>query len=182
MPGEESSGRGRTKVKQEPGTNKKHGSERKAYLRPITWSTTFTGKTEELSGYIYNVGVAFAGNSFVRATQELAEYAGGNAQYPVDIRKAIEMLTKTMFTAPSADTTVDESICQIGLQKEVKAFIRRREGYEQAKETYYSIAMGQCTDAVQAKLESESSFAAIARDLKLIELLRLLKGLLFNYQ
>eukprot|EP00957_Ditylum_brightwellii_P109785 8373248-Ditylum_brightwellii.AAC.1 len=92
------------------------------------------------------------------------------------------MLTKTTFTAPSAGTTVDESTHQIVLQKEVKAFIRRRESYEQAKETYYSIAMGQHTGTIRAKLESESRFVAIARDLNLIELLRLLKDLSFNYQ
>eukprot|EP00957_Ditylum_brightwellii_P154480 11756710-Ditylum_brightwellii.AAC.1 len=93
MPGEESGDRGRTKVKQEPGTNKKHVSKRKAHHHPFARSTTFTGKTEELSGYIYDVGVASAGSSFVRATQELAEHAGRNAQYPANIKKAIETLT-----------------------------------------------------------------------------------------
>eukprot|EP00957_Ditylum_brightwellii_P003151 239486-Ditylum_brightwellii.AAC.1 len=101
------------KVKQEPGTKKKHGSERKAHHRLFAQSTTFTEKMEELSSYIYTVGVASTGNSFVRAMQELVEHAGRNARYPADIKKAIETLTETTFTAPSPDTNIDESIRQI---------------------------------------------------------------------
>eukprot|EP00957_Ditylum_brightwellii_P149372 11376596-Ditylum_brightwellii.AAC.1 len=79
---------GKSWVKQEPSAGKS-GSEKKAHRRPVTRHSTFVGKTEELSGSIYNVGVPSASNLFVWTTQELAEHASGSVAGHSGLNKLI---------------------------------------------------------------------------------------------
>lgn len=46
----------------------------------------------------------------------------------------------------------------------------------------YSVVMGQCTNAMRAKLESQARFKAVAEQSNTIELLRMIRDISFNFQ
>ena len=58
--------------------NKQRRGRRFQNARRNTVSDKFKGKTEELEGHIYNVGVANQSQLFASTTKEIGEYAGRN--------------------------------------------------------------------------------------------------------
>jgi hypothetical protein len=46
----------------------------------------------------------------------------------------------------------------------------------------YSVAIGQCTNALRAKLESQDEFESVSRASDVIGLLRMIQDISFNFQ
>ena len=59
-----------------------------------SYQPKFEGKTKELKGHIYDVGVDNQADLFSRTTKEIAEYAGMHCKQSLDIRTAIETLSE----------------------------------------------------------------------------------------
>jgi hypothetical protein len=141
----------------------------------------FTGRSDDLEGYIYSVVSTKGGVQFTRTTEEIARYAG--AKYPVvgsHIRTAILTMTEqvptrpTAPTAASATTTVDP-VDQAIFNEEVRQFVKDKAAITAAMKALYSVAWGQCSEALRSKLKSNpdyNTFSAAADSLHLLQAIR----------
>jgi hypothetical protein len=141
----------------------------------------FTGRSDDLEGYIYMVVSTKGGVQFARTTEEIARYAG--AKYPVvgsHIRTAILTMTEqvptrpTTPTAASATTTVDP-VDQAIFDEEVRQFVKDKAVITAAMKALYSVAWGQCSEALRSKLKSNpdyNTFSANADSLQLLQAIR----------
>ena len=68
------------------------------------------GKTEDLNGFMYDVGSNTQDQMFTDTTREISEYADWTLKESQDIRRAIENLTKTYFKLTVKTNTGDMSI------------------------------------------------------------------------
>lgn len=122
---------------------------------------TFKGAISDLNGHVYEVhNEASKANQYQRTTtKEIAAYVNRTMKYGKDIRYLIEHLQEVDFdalkpTMSGSGNKVDEMI----LQQEVNSYIKRRDLYETNKDALYSIIWGQCSEALQAKLEATTNF------------------------
>ena len=85
--------------------------------------------------------------------------------------------------APPADPTVGATAMEQCIwEKKVDEFIKRESIYEQNVQNIYSVILGQCTDAMRAKLESQQNYEQVSEDSDVIKLLRMIRGIAFNFQ
>ena len=93
-------------IKQESGSSEKSKQRSGQHRYNNTRRNTnhvpkFKGKTNELEGFIYNVGVANQSHIFATTTKEVSKYAGHNLKESQDIRLAIEKVQDATFTLPT---------------------------------------------------------------------------------
>ena len=118
-----------------------------------TPKSNFKGDTEGLEGHIYDVGVSNQAELFTNTTKKVLSYAGRSYSEAQDIRIALETISEISIKAPKKETTGDDTINTLILNKEVDAYIKRKHAYRQNKAYMFSVILGQCTDAMKAKLE-----------------------------
>eukprot|EP00978_Attheya_sp_CCMP212_P038666 scaffold193831_cov29-Attheya_sp.AAC.2 len=106
---------------------------------------------------------------YVKTTNEIAEYVGTNFTYGNDTKIAVKQLTIPVLTVP-ADPPAG-------------AGRGARESYlEENLKTLYSLVWGQCTDAIRTRIEALDNYQTMESDADGIELLRMIKDLVFNFQ
>jgi hypothetical protein len=67
-------------------------------------------------------------------------------------------------------------------EKTVDEFVRQQTHLEQNVKTICSLVLEQCTDAMRARLESQSGYRTIEDESKGIELLKMIRTIMFNFQ
>ena len=147
-------------------------------------SLKFKGETEELHGSLYNIGVYNQSNIFMTTTKKLVSYAGRHCCEPQDIRVVIEELEDTTFTIPTKRTTpgLDSSVANMLLSKNLDIYIKQESIYRQNKAAMFSVALGQCTEAMKAGLDSEDTYLNISETGDVVRLLKLIRGIAFDYK
>ena len=144
-------------------------------------SSTFQGETESLLGAIYDVGVSNQSELFTTTTKKIAGFAGRTCKESKDISLAIEELEDPTFTPPKK-VNIDPAIDDLLLKNEVDIFIKRKFTYRQNQATMFSVVLGQCTEALKAKLEADNKFESISQSRDVIKLLLLIREIAFNYE
>ena len=61
-------------------------------------------------------------------------------------------------------------------------YVSRKEQYTENKHKLYSIIWGQCSDTIQSKLQSRSTFQQIDETRDCISLLKEIKGIMYNFE
>lgn len=150
--------------------------------RTTTLGQKFKGATEDLYGFIYDVGVFNQSDIFVMTTKKLANYAGRTCKEPQDIQIAIEDLKDTTFTLPTKQTRIDSAIADILLSKDLDIFVKRKSTYRQNKASMTAVALSQCSEAMKAKLESEDKFEQISNKGNVIALLKMIRSIAFDFE
>ena len=132
--------------------------------------------------FIYDCSDAHQAKMDIKTTKEIAKYAGCTCKHSVDIRKAIKALEVPMIILP-ADPPANATAMEVRIwEKKVDTFIKCELMLEQNLETMYSVILGQCTDAMRAKLESQDEYKWITDKSDAVELLKLIRGVAFNFQ
>jgi len=162
--------------------NQRQRGQRREFKKPVVKQAKFEGRCEELRGFIYDCSDARQADIFTKTTKEVAEYAGRTCKYSADIRKAIETLENTTIVPPAEPGNNATDTEKRIWEKKVDTYVKRESIYEQNLETMYSVILGQCSDAMRAKLESQDEFERIADESDAVELLKLIKGIAFNFQ
>ena len=67
-------------------------------------------------------------------------------------------------------------------EKDIEIWSKRESTYRQNKSSMFSVVLGQCSEAMRAKLESETSFKNILNDSDVIKLLELIRNIAFAYK
>lgn len=120
----------------------------------------FKGAITELNGHVYEVhNEASKANQYQRTTKAIAAYATRIMKQGKDIRSLIDNLEDVDFEAlKPVSKNSDDAVEKLILQQEVNSFVKRRDLYEANKDALYSIIWGQCSEALQAKLEGTDNF------------------------
>ena len=61
-------------------------------------------------------------------------------------------------------------------------YVSRKERYMENKDELYSVIWGQCSDTIQSKLQSKSTFSDIDKSRDYILLLKEIKGIMYNFE
>ena len=61
-------------------------------------------------------------------------------------------------------------------------FMKQESVYATRKATIYAVVLGQCTEAMKAKLEANDAYQQIATDSNVIKLLKLVRVIAYNYE
>jgi hypothetical protein len=119
---------------------------------------------------------------YVTTKQELEDYIGRTMDRGGDVKKTIENMKKKEFKKPD-DPAADcgETDKEIW-KKQVANYVIRLNMLETNLETVFTIIWGQCTPALQAKLEALSTFADIKDRYDAIDLLKAIKGITFKFE
>ena len=145
-----------------------------------TATAKYKGDTEELHCEIYNIGVPNQAELFTSTTKKVASYAGRTCKYPQDIRLAIKNIEDITISYPLTCGTGDVIIDNLFLSCDINAFIKREATYESNKATIVSVVIGQCSDALKAKLESKTNYDAIHNQQDVILLLKMLQSIAYD--
>ena len=147
---------------QKPSVREKKTTKTDARWTGIIGPPKFQGETKELHGHVYDIGVQNQADLSTTTTKKLASYADRNCREPQDIRVAIEELEDVTFMMPTRRPGLDSSIADIVLSKDTDVYIKRESIYRQNKAAIFSVELGQCTKAMEEKLESETLYATIS--------------------
>ena len=79
---------------------------------------------------------------------------------------------------PNPPTQEDEDI----YKERVKIYVSRKDRYEENKDKLYSIIWGQCSNAMQSKLQNKTTFQDIDDNGQCLNLLKEIKGIIFNFE
>ena len=75
---------------------------------------------------------------------------------------------------------MDSSVANILLSKDLDIYIKRESIYRQNKAAIFPVALGQCTEAMKARLDSEDAYSNISETGGVVRLLKLIMGIAFN--
>ena len=176
-----------TKTRSNDGNNKNTGNRRKGRTRGqqniFVQPAKFKGETEALHGHIYDVGTSNQADLFTETTKKIASYAGRTCKEPQDIRRSIEDIDDVDIPMPTERTSItNDRLREKLFEKDIETWAKRESIYRQNKASLYSIVLGQCTEAMKAKLESDSGYETISGDSDVIELLKLIRSIAFAYE
>ena len=87
--------------------------------------------------------------------------------------------TLVMPDDPPEDMTVTETRVW---EKHVDEYVKRDTYLSENVKTLYSLVMGQCTDALWARLEALDSYAVMSESANGISLLKAIKSIVYNFQ
>ena len=143
--------------------------------------TKFEGRCDALTGHIFDYKGSGMADQFMKTRKEISIYVGTDYKQGSDLKIGIDTLvmpTIPMPTAPPANT--DATLTQIW-EKQVDLYVKKVDQLETNVQSLFSLVWGQCTDAMQAKVEAAPTYSQVATDNSGIKLLKLIKDIAFNF-
>ena len=138
--------------------------------------------TEDLKGNIYDVGTGSQAEQFTATNKALASYAGLKCSDPQYIRIAIERQKDGVIPIPTSRPDIDAEVANLLLGKEIDAYVNRSQKYCQNTAKIYSMALGQCTEAMKNRLKGEETYKEMDGEYDVIRLLLLIKSIAYSYE
>ena len=87
-----------------------------------------------------------------------------------------------MIPIPTSRPDIEAEVAKLLPGKENDAYVRRSQQYLQNKAKIYSVALGQCTEAMKNRLEGEENYEDINVESDVIRLLLLIKSIAYSYE
>ena len=135
--------------------------------------------TEDLKGPIYNVGTGSQADQSTATTKALASYARRKCSDPQDIRIAIELQKDAVMLILNSRPDIKVEVENLLIGKEIGAYVNRIQRYHQNKAKIYSVALGQCTEAMKNRLGGEETYEDIDGESDVIGILLLIKSIAY---
>jgi len=138
--------------------------------------SSFKGAYEDMNGHVFQCyNETTNRRQFSRTLQELGRYASVKLKYSQDMRVLLKSMSEVIFDLP-ADLETTASQAEKELWKlEISDFHTRRKLYASNKSALFAVAYGQCSEAMQAKLQATENFREIDTRSNLLELLNHVK-------
>jgi hypothetical protein len=160
-------------------SGRKGNSSRLSYIARMG---LFKGKTIELKGYVHDVyeGKQQA-ESYVRTTTEISEFVGKTYQFGGNVCLAVDTLQATSFPLPS-DPGNNASLGQQRVwEKTIDEYVKRTQVLTSNIQRLYSLVLSQCTTAMKQRIQAHLGFAKVFGESDRLELLKIIKAILFNH-
>ena len=143
----------------------------------------FQGRVSELKGFVYDVLPYKNGKVFTRVTKEIAEYAAREYTGAGEFRQAMQDLQFQPLRRPewspinaNAPTLPETEDFKLRYKEYCDKATKREENMKKV----FALVLGQCTQAMVDRLESMSEFEQVNSDSNVIELLRLIRGCIYE--
>ena len=142
----------------------------------------FEGKCADLKGHIYDCSDVSQSDQYTKTTREIAEYVGRTFTYGGDARLSVETLVLPTFNPPD-DPDANATRTEIRIwEKTVDEYVKQTTKAKENMKTLYSLVWGQCTDIMRQKVEASDLFSGVAIDGDGLGLLKIIKGVAFQFQ
>ena len=148
----------------------------------MTRSTKFEGRCEDLKGHIYDYGESKNADQFIQTTKEIKNYVGRTYKYGGDITAAIAALQVTTLKEPAEPKDTTAVITMKKWEKEYDAYLKSKKYLDDNVKTLYNLVWGQCTDAMQQKIEGLDTYEDMETEQDGIALLVAIQDTSYNYQ
>ena len=128
------------------------------------------------------MGTGSRADQFTATTKALASYSGRKCSDPQDIQITIERQKDVVIPIPTSRPDIEVEVTKLLPGKENDAYVKRSQQYLQNKSKIYSVALGQCTEAMKNRLEGEENYEDINVESDVIRLLLLIKSIAYSYE
>jgi hypothetical protein len=164
------------------------GNNRRGYYPRATTpkQAKFEGACAELKGSTFDCTGYDQADVYVKTKEQLEIYVGANYSHGGTMANAIDKLAAPTVSEPPppANYGTDQvnAAEKFKWEMQMKEIYRTQEDIKRLVQKLYSLVLGQCTDALVARVEAHSKYttASVARDG--IELLSIIKSICFNFQ
>jgi hypothetical protein len=153
----------------------------------VSPQSRFDGRCPDLKGHIYDCADSRQSDMFQRTTREIAEYVGREyARHGGDVSYAIAEQKKPTIPEPVPPPGVTaESVTpmqQLVLSEQIKQYVSRLNALEQNLQKAYNLVLGQCSEIMRTKVESVPEYADLHGRMDVIELLKTIQKICYNFE
>lgn len=144
--------------------------------------TKFEGRCEGLRGFIYDLSVKQA-DHYSKTTKEIAEYCNTSMKYGGPAVRTAILTGKTQaFDMPKAPSDKMSRLEEKIWDKEYERYQKNTDRHEENLQQLYSLAWGQCSEAVQAKLEGLPAYEDMCTAADGLSLMQAIKTISYNFE
>ena len=160
---------------------------RKAYRNNGPRQPKFEGACDDLKGHIFDCSGYEQSDVFVKTLEQITIYVGRTYSNGGVLSNAIEAMSQPTVKMPDPPTNygdpskVDHAEKFVWEQK-IKEALRTQDILAKNIQQIYSIAIGQSSDAMMARLEAHPEFEKVNESRNGIDLLQMIKSICFNFQ
>jgi hypothetical protein len=147
--------------------------------------STFKGTITDMNGHTFQChGEATHASQFSRTFEELQSYCLKTYKYSDDVAhivrhfKEFDLKSHKPSPAPTDANSIDLRI----LEKEVDEYVKRSAIYKQNKKALYMVVWAQCSNAMQVKMKSISTFKKFDEERDCLDLLKEIKGVSYKFE
>ena len=165
----------------------KGGQYRKqAYSNNTSGAEVFGGSCAELKGFTLDCGQPHHAESYSKAMEAIINHVRVNFKEGVFLARTITQKKLVPIPKPvmvlgddgaASTDPVDSAI----FQQEIKSYVSRNCTYGTSLGQGYGLVWGQCTPNMKANLEAMATFTSMQSKEDLLELLKSVKSLVFNF-
>jgi hypothetical protein len=144
--------------------------------------TKFDGRCEELTGHTYDViSLGASADRFTRTTEEIIGYLDKTYKHGADVSTSLQNLATEVIPKPTDPVTTgaDAETNKEIWKQEVRVCVSRKAELKENLQKAYALIWGQCSDALRAKIESDSTHAQVAADKDSIRLLMMIQAAMY---
>jgi hypothetical protein len=158
-------------------TNKREGASVPTHIP----KEKFTGRSDDLKGFIYDITNAKGGVAYTRTTEEDARYVGEKyTTIGSYIRTAILTLTVPAPKKPTAPAGIGtplviDPVDQEIFREEIQIFVKTKAAIESTMKSLYDLIWGQCSESLRSRLRGCNDYATYSSGAS--DSLALLKGI-----
>lgn len=151
--------------------------------RPLS-TDSFRGDHEDLQGHVYTYDSAARANQYDRTTEKISQWAKKELSFPMDVWRAIFELEEpnTDTWKPKLPKDAADEYGKAIFAEEIKEYMLRKRTYNNNKSKMFTVILGQCSEAMKAKLESEDNWKTVYTDHDMVKLLKSIKVWMLNQQ
>ena len=136
----------------------------------------FTGRCEELNGFIFDISYSKGGLGYIATSEEIARYVGlKNNIVGSYVRTAIMTLVEQTPNKPTATDSTDVIDTEI-FKEEVRMYVKNARAIKIAMKSLYDLLWGQCSETMRSRLRAIDKYATISAEANSISLLKAIRA------
>ena len=148
----------------------KKGARRNRHRAPVKQQQAhvakekFSGRSDDLQGFIYDVAVSKGGVAYTKTTEEIARHVGEKyTTVGSYIRTAVLTIVVPMPTQPTPPATtgtppVADQVEMAIFNEKIRMYVKAEAAIEASMKSLYDLIWGQCSDELQATVRLHDKF------------------------
>lgn len=168
-------------------TKRRYDKPKRRFDNRVDNTGTFKGQHKELAGYIYTYDSATRASQYEKTTERIADWLKSELGFPMDIWRCVANLKEpNIYTwipkTPTVPDNTDDTLIKALFNEEVKEYMMRKRTYNNNKSKAYTVILGQCTEALKAKMKGQDNWDNIHDEHDVVMLLKSIKTWMLNQQ
>jgi hypothetical protein len=142
----------------------------------------FTGRSDDLQGYIYDVTTSKGGVAYKRTTEEIARHVGEKYNNVGSyVRTAIMTLNVPAPTRPTVpiatgDPPAIDAVEQEIFKEKIRMYVKTEAAIEAAMKSLYDLIWGQCAESLRSRLRGNDQFTTYSTTADSLSLLKSIRA------